>query len=118
MTVLIALALGSAIAFSVVLLGIGSTRDSITLDQSYKAKALADACAEEGLQQIRSSSAFSGTGNLNFGQGTCSYTVTNTGGTTRSVTASGVVSNVTRRVSVTISAMTPKLVINTWQEVN
>lgn len=117
-SVLIALSLGSAIAFSVVLLGVGSSRDSITLDRSYKAKALADACAEEGLQQIRSSTPFTGTGNLSFGQGTCSYTVTNTGGTTRSISAAGVVSNVTRRVTVTISAITPKLVISSWQETN
>ena len=115
-SVLIALALGSAIAFSVVLLGVGSSRNSISMDQSYKAKALADTCAEEGLQQIRSATAFTGTGNLSLGQGTCTYTVTNTGGTNRTVVASGTVGQVVRRVQVSITAISPKIVISSWQE--
>lgn len=115
-SVLIALALGSAIAMSVVLLGLGSARDSLALDQSYKAKALADTCAEEALQQIRSATSFSGTGNLTLGQGTCTYTVTNTGSENRSITASGTIGTIVRKIQIGVTKITPKIIISSWQE--
>ncbi|MCX6793145.1 MAG: hypothetical protein NTY12_03895 [Candidatus Falkowbacteria bacterium] len=116
-SVLVIGAIGTAVVISVIWLGIGSSRSSFADEQSDQAWGLANACAEEALQQIRSSSAYTGTGNLTLGQGTCSYTVTNTGGTTRSVTASGTVGTMIRRSAISITALNPKLVISSWQEV-
>lgn len=117
MSVLIASALGTAIAVSVILLGLGSSRSSFAVEQSHQAKALADACAEEALQQIRLSSSFAGNGNLTFGRGGCTYTVVNTGAQNRTITASGTVSTTVRRVAITINKITPKIIIVSWQEV-
>jgi len=69
-------AVGIIITLSVILLGLGSSRTSFSLEQSNQAKALANACAEEALWQIRDSMAFTGSGSLVLGQGTCGYAVT------------------------------------------
>ena len=115
-SVLVVGAVGIAIALSLILLGAGSSRTSFALQQSAQAKGLANACAEEAREQIRESTLFTGSGNLTLGQGTCSYTVTNTGGTNRIVIASGTVGTIVRKLTITISAINPFIVINSWQE--
>ena len=103
-SVLVVGAVGVAITLSMILLELGSSRTSFALEQSNQAKALANACAEEAMQQIRDSTPFTGTGNLTLGQGTCSYTVTNTGGQNRTITASG------------INQINPAMAVTSWQE--
>ena len=115
-SVLVVGAVGVAIALSLILLGAGSSRTSFALQQSVQAKGLANACAEEALEQIRESTLFTGSGNLTIGQGTCSYTVTDTGGTNRTVTASGTVGTIIRKVSISITAINPLIVVTSWQE--
>ena len=90
-TVLVTGAVGVAITVSLILLGLGSSRTSFSLEQSNQAKALANACSEEALQQIRDSTPFTGTGNLTLGRGTCAYAVVNDGAQNRTVSASGTV---------------------------
>ncbi len=109
-------AVGIAMTVSLLVLGLGSSRTSFAWEQSNQAKGLANGCAEEALQQIRSSTSFTGSGTLTFGQGTCSYTVTNGGGSNRTITASGTVGTITRNVSISVTAITPLIVTSTWQE--
>ena len=117
MSVLIVGAIGLSVGVSLLLLGLGNSKTNLALEQSNQAKALANACAEEALQQIRDSESYVGTGSLALGEGTCLYTVTNTGGTTRKITASGTVGSVVRKNQITISAIAPLIVISSWQEV-
>ncbi len=116
-TVLITAAIGLAIVVSLLLSGLGSSRTGISLEKSNQAKALANACAEEALQQIRDSVPFTGTGGLTLGQGSCSYTVTSSGGQNRTITSSGTVGTIIRRVKITIDKITPDINITFWQEV-
>ncbi|OGY60014.1 MAG: hypothetical protein A3B23_02965 [Candidatus Colwellbacteria bacterium RIFCSPLOWO2_01_FULL_48_10] len=116
-SVLIAGAVGVAAATSLILLGIGFSRTSFSIEQSNQAKALANACAEEALQQIRSSTPFTGSGNLSLGQGTCNYTVTSLGGQIRHIEAYGTVGDIVRRVEADIDKITPDINITSWQEV-
>lgn len=116
-TVLVTGAVGTAIAVSLLLLGLGSSRTSFALEQSNQAKALANACSEEALQQIRDSALFTGSNTFTFGQGTCSYTVTSQEGSNRTVTASGTVSTIIRKVKITIDQISPNINITAWQEV-
>lgn len=116
-TVLVTGAIGAAIAVSLLLLGLGSSRTSFSLEQSNQAKALANACAEEALQQIRDSVPFEGTGSLTLGQGTCSYTVTKLTGQNRTIIATGTVGIVVRKVSIALDQITPSINITSWQEV-
>ena len=115
-SVLVIGAVGVAITLSLILLGAGSSRTSFALQQSAQAKGLANACAEEALEQIREATSFTGSGNLTLGQGICSYTVTNTGGANRTVTTSGTVGTITRKVSITITAINPLIIVGSWQE--
>ncbi len=116
-SVLIVGAVAIAVTTSMLLLGLGSSRTSFALEQSYQAKALANLCAEEALQQIRSSTSFSGTDNLSLGQGVCTYTVANTGGQNRSITAQGTVGTIVRKTSVNVNTINPKINVASWQEV-
>ena len=116
-SVLVVSAVGIAIAISVILLGLGLSRTSFAYEQSNQAKALANACAEEGLEQIRDSVFFTGTGNLALGQGTCMYTVTNQGGQNRTIASIGTVGTIVRRAQVIISAINPSIAVSSWQEV-
>jgi len=116
-SVLVVGAVGLAITTSLLLLGLGSSRTSFAVEQSNQSKALANACVEEGLQQIRDSTLFTGSGNLTLGQGTCTYTVTSQGGQNRTVTASGTVGTIVRKVTIIINGINPLITATSWQEV-
>lgn len=117
LSVLVVSAMGLAIAVSLLLLGISSSRTGFVVEQSNQARALANACAEEALQQISTTGTFAGTGGLTLGQGTCSYTVTNTGGSNRTITTYGTVGTVIRRVSIVLDGVNPPSLVS-WQEVD
>ena len=117
LSVLVVGAVGVAIAVSLILLGLGSSRTSFALEQSNQAKALTNACAQEALQQVRDSTSFTGTDNLTLGQGTCTYTVTHNGGQNRTIISSGTVGTIIRKVEVTIDTINPQINITSWQEV-
>lgn len=117
LSVLVLGAVGVAIAVSLLLLGLGSSRTSFALEQSNQAKALANACAEEALQQIRDATPFTGTGNLALGQGTCSYTVTSQGAQNRTIIASGTIGTIVRKVKIIINNISPVIQVISWQEV-
>lgn len=116
-SVLIAGAVAVALAASLILLGLDSSRTSFALSQSYKAKGLANACVEEALEKIRESTPFAGTGGLTLGDGTCSYTVVNLGGQNRSITALGTVSSFVRKMAVSLDKISPVINITSWAEV-
>lgn len=88
------------------------------LVDSYQARALADACAEEALQEIRDSDSFAGSGGFSLGQGSCSYTVTLGGGENRSIEAEGTVSDSIRKVEVVVTQLHPTIVVDSWEEVD
>lgn len=116
-SVLVLGAVGVAITTSLILLGLGSSRTSFALVQSNQAKALANACAEDGLQQIRDFTPYNDTVTLTLGQGTCTYTVTKLIGQNRTVTASGTIGTVVRKVKITVTAINPTIAVSSWQEV-
>ncbi len=116
-SVLIIGAVGVAVAVAVLWLGLGDSKGSFALEQSNQAKSLANACSDEALQQIRDSTSYTGTGNLTLGQGTCTYTVTNTGGTSRTITSTGTVGTVVRKVKITIDTINPSINVTSWKEV-
>ncbi len=118
MSVLLVGAVGGAIAVSLLLLGLGSSRTSFALERSYQAKALADTCAEEALEQIRGNTSFVGGGNLTLGAGTCSYTVASQGVENRTIVTSGTVGTIIRKVEILIDTINPQIRVTSWQEVS
>ncbi len=117
LSVIIVGAIATAIAVTFTLLGIGLSATSFAQEQASQARGLANACLEEGLQQIRSSIVYTGSGNLSIGQGTCSYTVTNLGGSNRLVIASSTVGTIIRKVQTNVTAIVPSIITSSWLEV-
>lgn len=115
-SVLIAGAVGVSVAVSLLLLGLGISRTSFTEGQLRQARFLTDACAEEALEQIRDATAFSGSGSLSLGNGSCSYTVVSGGGSNRTITVSGMVGSIVRRATLSIDAINPLIHVSSWQE--
>jgi hypothetical protein len=118
MAVLIVGAASLAIGLALLTMGADSQRSTLVTQQSAQARSLATACAEEALQEIHDDTTFTGTGNLNLGQGTCSYTVTNTGGSNRTITSSGVVGEVTRKLEIYATIGVSSISIISWQEIS
>ncbi len=116
MSVLIVGVVGTAITTSLILLGLGSSRVSFAIEQSNQAKALANACAEEALQQIKESSSYTGSGELSLGQGSCSYTVKSQDGQDRTIAASGTVGTIGRNVAILIDQVDPVIGVVSWRE--
>lgn len=117
MTVLIVGLIATSLTVSLLLLGTSQTKTTIALDESNRAKALTNACAEEALQQIRDSTAFAGSGALTFGTDTCTYTVIDLGGENRQITSTGNANAAVRKVKIIINDITPLILISSWQEV-
>lgn len=98
-------------------MGIGESVMGLQTDQGSEAYYLASACSEEALQNINLLSAFQGTGSLALGKGSCSYAVIVGSGDNRTINASGTINNITRKIKIIISQITPVIVISSWQEV-
>lgn len=114
-SVLIIGAIGLTISISILLFGLDFSRTSFATQQAAEARGLADACAEEGLQQIRDDSGFSGSSGLTLGNGSCTYTVVNTGGEARTIQSEATVGTVVIREVVTIDAISPQINVTSWQ---
>ncbi len=117
LSVLIVGAVALAIGVAMLVSGTDSQREVLVAQQSTQARNLATACGEEGLQQIHDNTAFTGTNNITLGQGTCTYTVANTGASTRTVDATGTVNGVVRRIKIYVTINVSSLSITSWQDV-
>ncbi len=117
LSLLIAGAIGLAIAVSVILLGVDYSRSSRVSEESTLSKSLANTCAEEALERIRENQSYSGSGGINLGRGSCTYQVLDLGDQNRQINATGDVSGSTRKVKVIISQINPKIRTSSWQEV-
>lgn len=118
MSVLIVGAVGIAVAVSLILLGLSSSRTSFAIEQSNQAKALANACAEEALQQIRDSTPYvARSGSFLLEQGECIFSVTNEGGENRTITVLATVGTTVRKVEVIIDQIIPVIQVVSWQEI-
>lgn len=117
LSTLFLVAIGGVVAGSLILLGLGFSKTSFALEQSNQAKALANACSEEALEKIQESNPFSGSATLSLDGGTCIYTVTKLTGQNRTITSSGTVGTIIRKVSISIDKINPNINITSWQEV-
>jgi len=117
LSVLVIGAVSLSVVISLLLLGLGSSRTSFALEQSSQVKALANACGEAGLMQIRDDDTFTGNGNLSIGQGSCTYNVQDNGGENRTIQATGTVDNIIRKVKIIINTISPQISVTSWREV-
>ncbi len=102
---------------SIFLTGVITTKESLAVMQSSEANALALACAEDGLEAIRDDNNYTGNTQINLGNGTCTYTVTSSGGESRTIASSGTVGTIIRKIKIQIDVINPQINIASWQEV-
>ena len=117
LAVLIVGAAATTIALMLLITGADSQRYGLVEQQSAQARNLATACGEEALQIVRDTTAFTGTNSLTMGQGSCNYTVTNTGGSNRVIDAAGTVDGVVRKLKIYVTITSSSISITSWQEV-
>jgi len=117
-TVLVVSAAAVAISLALLIIGTDSQRSIQSEQQSVQARAAANMCAEEALQQLHDNIAFSGTNTVTLGVGTCTYTVTVQTGTTRSISTTGTVGSVVRKIQTYATIGSSSISITSWQEVS
>lgn len=117
LTVLVTGVAATAIALVLLSSGADSQRSTLVGQQSKQARALAVACVEEALQQIHDNIAFADTNTLNLGQGSCTYIVSVTGPTTRSIAVTANVDNIARKIQTYATIGTSNISITSWQDV-
>ncbi len=117
MAVLIVGAVGAAFAVSFLSKGIQASKNTISVQHAYQAKLLADQCAELGLQEIRNSTIYTGSGSATSSVGTCTYEVTQLGGNRRNISTVGKAGDSTKKVLVEIDGIDPRILILSWREV-
>ena len=118
LAVLIVGAVATAVSIALLVSGVDSQKGALVLQRSMQARALVSVCAEEALQVIHDNPFTTGTANVNLGQGSCTYTITSTGASTRTVTVSGTVSSVVRRAEVYVTIGVSSISITSWKEVS
>lgn len=110
-------AIASSVGISSIVLGTVSSNTTFSRQSGEQATSLADACVEQALENIKNSPNYIGTTNIDpIGFGSCSYSVLNTGGSTREIQATGVVSDSTRKIEVILSSNLP-IIIDSWLSV-
>lgn len=120
LSIMIIGAITAAIMTTVVLVGIGATKNSLTDNSDRQALALADACAETALVLIQATTSYTSASAVTvspLGAGSCTHQVTASGPNGKIIDASGTVGTVTRRIKVLLSATSPSLTVTSWQEV-
>jgi len=118
LAVLIVGAIATATGIVLLLTSADSQRSVLISQQSKQARALAVACSQEALQVIYENTAYTGSGNLSLGQGSCTYTVTSTGASTRSIAVTGTVNNTSRKIQLSVTIEASNISISSWQDVS
>jgi type II secretory pathway component PulK len=118
LSVLIVGAIATATGIALLVTSSDSQRSALISQQSKQARALAVACSEEALQVIFDDTVYTGTGNVTLGQGSCSYTVTSTGSTTRTISVTGTVNNTLRKILINVTIGSSNISITSWQDVS
>ncbi len=124
LAVLIVSAIGIAVTFSLLAVTIQGSKVAFVANNSFKAKAAADGCAELSLQTVTENPFFGGSGVAMISAVECSYAVVNTplSAATNTVIITGEANSmdVVRRVRVEaeISTTSPAVIsLTSWQEV-
>ena len=114
--VIIVGAICMSIAFSLSTSSMWSIRGSNDTKNANKAKALINACAEVVLEVMRENNSYTGSDVVVLDGFSCTYSVSNLSGSSRSISISGNVNGVIRNLNITTSTFNP-LVISSWQEI-
>lgn len=117
-TVLLIGALATGLVTAALLLSSSWSRDVITLRDGSKALALARSCAERGILALRQDLSYAGNEDLDVEDDECHIgSVSGAGAWNRSLCTTGTAGDSTRRLEVSLSAVLPNVLIQSWREV-
>lgn len=116
-SVLIIGAVSLAVASALLITGADAQQENLARQQSAKARQAAAGCIDEALQQIHDAPAFTGTASITIAGTQCTYTVTNTGASTRTIDASSTSGIAIRKIQAYATIGASSLSISSWQEV-
>jgi len=112
MSVLILSIVALSISVTLLATGITATQNSLSKESGVKASALADACLEKAIDNVRANNLYTGTVNLTLTDGDCSAIVTDIAGTNKRIESEGVSHGATQRIVLETSQIYPQLLIN------
>lgn len=111
--------IASVIISTLLLLGTSAGTFSLSVQQSSQAMALAQACGEYALRQLRNDPAYTGNQIRTIGSGTCEILpVGGIGNNNRLVCVEGQIGDVFRRMEIIVPEILPQTKIASWQEVS
>lgn len=117
-TVLLIGAIATTVVASLLLLAIGTSKSSLSIQQSALALAHARSCAERALATLRTDGTSTGDFSLTLTDGTCRVlAIGGEGNETRTLCTEGTVGQVTRKLEIEIASVLPTIVIRSWREV-
>ncbi len=118
LSMLVASAIGIAIAIPLLLSALDGTRASLVRQQGVQARALADACAEVALEKLGDSKSYAGEETLTLSTGTCTILpVLGSGNKERTVQTIGAAGDAVRKLWIDISDLKPSVTVSSWREV-
>ena len=118
-SVLIIGAIVLAISIGLSLRSIGETNMSLAEQESHRALALANLCAEQALMKLESVLNYAGSENVTIGSESCDIlAISGSGNFNRTVQAQSTVSGYTKKVKVVVSQISPTMQITSWEEVS
>lgn len=105
LSTLIVTVFGMALAYSFLARSGIHASTGIVTEKLFLARNYADACVEEALRMIEDTSGYSGSGDLEFNRGSCSYTVS-VAGSTSIIESEGYAEDAVRRVRAEVDTET------------
>lgn len=118
-SVLIIGAIVLAISIGLSLRSIGETNMSLAEQESHKALALANLCAEQALMKLESTLNYAGNETVPVDEEFCDIlAISGSGNFNRTIQTQSTVSNYTKKVLVVVSQISPAMQITSWEEVS
>jgi len=117
-SILILGALILLIAVGISLRSVSQTQMGIAEQQSHKASALANLCAEQALMKLKTVLQYAGNESIMIDGETCDIlNIDGSGNLNRTVQTESIVSKHTKRVQIEIAQISPEMQITSWKEV-
>jgi hypothetical protein len=118
-SILLISALVLTITIGASLRAIDQTKIVLDEQESHRALALANACAEIGTMKLLSVFQYAGNEVITVGSESCNIeAMSETGNFNRTVKAQGTVTGITKKVSLNVYQVSPVTQITSWQEVS
>lgn len=117
LAVLFVAALMGAMTSAMVLLGIGESKSSISVNVAAQALANANTCAERALQSLRSDLLYEGDETFSLPSGTCKVLpIVGYGNEMRMLCTEGTLLSATRRLEIEVNRVLPTTRVLQWKE--